>query len=216
MKISIMQPYFLPYLNYFKLISSSDYFFILNDVNFPKKKFVNRNFFTTYGKLSWVLPIEKISQNKKICEHNFYNFEINKLKLKNIFISYFKKSEYFDQSLLDNLFFSINDRVDLFIKDSLQIILDYLEINTRIMLTSEIENINGSGQDRILNICEYFGASEYINLPTGRNIYNYDDFNRKKIKLSFISEIDDKTPKSSILDLIFSEGKESVINMIKP
>ena len=216
MKISIMQPYFLPYLNYFKLISSSDYFFILNDVNFPKKKFVNRNFFTTYGKLSWVLPIEKISQNKKICEHNFYNFEINKLKLKNIFISYFKKSEYFDQSLLDNLFFSINDRVDLFIKDSLQIILDYLEINTRIMLTSEIENINGSGQDRILNICEYFGASEYINLPTGRNIYNFDDFNRKKIKLSFISEIDDKTPKSSILDLIFSEGKESVINMIKP
>ena len=210
-----MQPYFLPYLNYFKLISMSNKFLILNDVNYPKKKFVNRNSFTLNGNLEWALPVSKISQNKKIKDHYFYEFNNNKIKLKKIFFNYLNSYQFFDQPLLDKLFLSTNERVDLFIKDSISIICDYLDIETEILLTSELKNINDNGQDKILNICEYYQASEYLNLPSGKNLYNADDFLKKNIKLKFISELDNNFPSSSILDVIFLYGKKSVINFLR-
>ena len=215
MKISIMQPYFLPYINYFKLISKSNKFLILNDVNYPKKKFVNRNSFTLNGNLEWALPVSKISQNKKIKDHYFHEFNNNKIKLKKIFFNYLNSYQFFDQTLLDKLFLSTNERVDLFIKDSISIICDYLDIETEILLTSELKNINDNGQDKILNICEYYQASEYLNLPSGKNLYNADDFLKKNIKLKFISELDNNFSSSSILDVIFFYGKKSVINFLR-
>ena len=43
MKISVMQPYFFPYLGYFQLIAASDIFVILDDVQFIDKGWINRN-----------------------------------------------------------------------------------------------------------------------------------------------------------------------------
>ncbi len=43
MNIAIMQPYFFPYLGYWQLINHVDEFVILDDVNFIKKGWINRN-----------------------------------------------------------------------------------------------------------------------------------------------------------------------------
>ena len=42
MKISINQPAFLPWLNYFKRIAEVDIFVLLDDVQFEKNSFINR------------------------------------------------------------------------------------------------------------------------------------------------------------------------------
>ncbi len=69
MKIAIMQPYFLPYIGYFQLINAVDKFVFLDNVNFIKKGWINRNRLRIQEK-EWLfsVPCKDLSQNKKICE----------------------------------------------------------------------------------------------------------------------------------------------------
>jgi hypothetical protein len=58
MIVSIMQPYFFPYLGYFQLISQSDVFVLYDDVKYIKNGWVNRNRILRYGEPSWLtLPV---------------------------------------------------------------------------------------------------------------------------------------------------------------
>jgi hypothetical protein len=41
--VSIMQPYFLPFAEYFRLFAASDVFVLLDDVQFPRRGWVHRN-----------------------------------------------------------------------------------------------------------------------------------------------------------------------------
>ncbi len=43
MSIGIMQPYFLPYLGYFSLIKNSQEFYLLEDVQFIRHGWIERN-----------------------------------------------------------------------------------------------------------------------------------------------------------------------------
>src|SRR6476620_553139 len=43
MKIGIMQPYFLPYIGYFQLISAVDLFIVYDNIKYTKKGWINRN-----------------------------------------------------------------------------------------------------------------------------------------------------------------------------
>ena len=64
-----MQPYFFPYIGYFQLINAVDKFIILDDVNYIKKGWINRNRILLNGKdYLFTIPCEKISQNKLINE----------------------------------------------------------------------------------------------------------------------------------------------------
>ena len=64
-----MQPYFFPYIGYFKLINAVDKFIIYDDVNYIKRGWINRNNILINGKSNLInLPIKKVSQNKLISE----------------------------------------------------------------------------------------------------------------------------------------------------
>ena len=64
MKVAIMQPYFMPYIGYFQLLDKVDKFIILDDVNFIKKGWINRNTVLVNGKeFLFSIPLKGISQN---------------------------------------------------------------------------------------------------------------------------------------------------------
>ncbi len=68
-KIAVMQPYFFPYIGYFQLINSVDKFVILDDVNYIKKGWINRNYILVNSKpCLFTIPLVKPSQNKLINE----------------------------------------------------------------------------------------------------------------------------------------------------
>ena len=57
---SIMQPTFLPWLGYFQLINSVDKFVFLDDVQYSKGSWHNRNQILLSGKKQWItIPIKK-------------------------------------------------------------------------------------------------------------------------------------------------------------
>ena len=66
-----MQPYYIPYVGYWKLIASVDSFIFLNDVNFKTRGWIHRNKIFNRGtkQYQWLtIPLKNASQNKKICD----------------------------------------------------------------------------------------------------------------------------------------------------
>ena len=67
MRISIMQPYVMPYLGYFQMVAAVDEFVLLDDVNFIKKGWIHRNRILLNGEPHGItIPIAGMSQNKWI------------------------------------------------------------------------------------------------------------------------------------------------------
>ena len=64
MKVAIMQPYIFPYIGYFQLIEAVDKFIFLDDVNFIKKGWINRNQILVNNQVYlFTIPLQKASQN---------------------------------------------------------------------------------------------------------------------------------------------------------
>ena len=67
MKVAVMQPYFVPYIGYFRLINAVDKFVLLDDVNYINRGWINRNRILLGERPHTItIPLKGASQNKKI------------------------------------------------------------------------------------------------------------------------------------------------------
>ena len=67
--ITIIQPYFLPYLGYFQLINYVDLVILYDNVQYTKKGWINRNKIIRDGKLIDIsIPLKKGSSTLNINE----------------------------------------------------------------------------------------------------------------------------------------------------
>jgi len=191
MKVGIMQPYLFPYIGYFQLIDAVDTFIIYDDVNFIKRGWINRNNILLHGKAhKFNIPIEKISQNKKINEH-FIVAENNwKVKFCTTLQTAYKKAPYFGEvyPILEDIIHQEEKNTATFIAYSLERICAYLNIETVLKKSSEShsETLPLKGSERIIKICTEENASLYINAIGGMELYTVADFETKNIELRFI------------------------------
>ena len=226
MKLAIMQPYFLPYIGYWQLIDAVDTFVLLDDVNFIKKGYINRNSILLNGKAHlFTIPIEKISQNKLIKDTKLkFNNKDKENFLKTINMAY-KKAPYFINfyPILEDIIFNNDNDLTSYIKYSIDKINAYLDIKTEILISSEINKNNIlKGQDRIIEINKKLKSSQYINTIGGLDLYNYKDFEKENIKLSFlkIKEIKYKQfqqeyiPNLSIIDIMMFNSSAQIKVML--
>ena len=186
-----MQPYFLPYLGYFQLISAVNKFVIYDDVSFINKGWINRNNILVNNRPNLIqVPLIAASQNRLI--KDILLVDENKWKdklLKTIYFNY-KKAPFFDQifSLLEEVLLSecrsISD-LNYFI---ILKICSYLNIETELIRSSSIyENCDLKGENRILDICLKEKADVYINPIGGQLLYDKIKFQEKGIVLNFIN-----------------------------
>lgn len=189
-KIGIMQPYFLPYIGYWQLMNLVDQYVLFDDVNYINRGWINRNRILVNGEPTYFnLPLQSASQNKLICELNVCKDQkfIDKT-LRMIELAY-KKAPYFE-----NIFpmvikiYNLNaEKIVAYIKNSFDIICSYLEIETKLVLSSSLKKDNSlHGQEKVLAICEELNAREYYNAIGGRNLYFHDEFEKRGIMLKFL------------------------------
>ena len=185
-----MQPYFFPYIGYFQLINAVDTFVVFDDVNYIKKGWINRNNILVNGNsILFSVPLKEVSQNKLINqilidENSSWNMDL----LKTITISY-KKTPYFLEAIkiVSEILLHEEQHLAKFITFSLQKICEYLNINTKIILSSEIEKDSTlKAQDKIIEICRKLDADHYINAIGGKALYDKEVFSKNNIKLNFI------------------------------
>ena len=190
MRLAIMQPYFLPYLGYFQLMSAVDKIALLDDANFINGGWVNRNRIAVQGEPHWLtLPLAKASQNRLINEIEIVDDPVWKRKtLRTLELSY-QGAPFADQilPLLSELLQEARGSLSAFLFYQLRRLGDYIGIPTEIEQTSAKYPKEGlTGQRRILDICVREGASTYVNLPGGRSLYDAKVFASTGIELLFL------------------------------
>lgn len=223
-----MQPYFFPYLGYFQLIKYVDLFVIHDDVQWIKSGWINRNRILQNGKAEYLtLPVEKassrlsINQRKLISE---YHLNINKI-LRKLDHCYHKAPNYaYGISLLKKSLFYKNLNICDFIVHTLKQCCSYLNINTPIILSSEIKKDNSlKAEERVLDINRILDSKTYVNLAGGQNLYNKKKFRDEGFNLEFIKmnkirynqNINNVfVPNLSIIDTIMFNTEKELLNMI--
>lgn len=191
MKIAVMQPYFFPYLGYWQLIDTVDYFVIFDDVSYIKRGWINKNRILHNGNIENItLPIQKASQNRKINEHLRTNDMKSLAKIKKKIQLAYCKAENFDSvyPLLCKIIDYPEENIAVYLTYSLTEIASYLGMTTKFIFSSELSKHEDwdNAQDRIIDITKQLGGNEYFNLPGGRNLYDEQQFYNKGIELKFI------------------------------
>jgi len=190
MKIAIMQPYFFPYIGYFQLINASEKFVILDDVNFIKQGWINRNRILVNGQDNLItIPLKQASQNNSIKET--FISDDNKWQsklLKTIEFAYKHAPQFNNVFPIFEKSIQNSDRnISIFVPHSLLNLTQFLGIQTQIITSSSIyNNSHLKGQERIIDICKQEKADLYINPAGGIGLYSKEQFKKHKIDLRFL------------------------------
>jgi hypothetical protein len=218
MKIAIMQPTFLPWVGYFKLISKVDIFIFFDDAQYSKNSWHNRNRILLKNEIKWLtLPIKKKSLNTSI---NNTTIDYTKAWKNNIISKIdnaYKNHDFFNDLVFLKSFIKNfdNNCLSTLNIEIIKLISRELNILSRFKLSSSF-NIDAKRSDKIIELCILNQASKYIS-PIGAKDYIEEDgnFSKSKIKLSFFdyrpkiyNQINQKEFIShlSIIDLIANIG----------
>ncbi|MFQ3675105.1 MAG: WbqC family protein [Endomicrobiia bacterium] len=223
MKISIHQPQYLPWAGYFNKILNSDIFVILDDVQYKKNEWQNRNRIKSSSGELWLTVPVHYTFGQKINEIKIDNKIFwSKKHLKSIELNY-KRAPFFNEIfplvekvLSKEYIYLVDINVEL-----IKIILNYLEINKKIVKSSEYK-IVGEKTLRLINICKTFGADIYLSGQGGKDYLVEEEFKKNGIKLEFqeykVKEypqlFNGFIPNLSILDILFNCGKEQTLKII--
>ena len=227
MKLGIMQPYFFPYIGYFQLINVVDTFVIYDNIEFSKRGWFRRNRILVNGQDTWIsLPIKHDSDYLNVNERFLAeNYQEKKMKLLRTIENAYIKAPYFKDifPIIERSLNFENDNLFDFLYHSIITIINYLEINTNIMISSKV-NIDHSkkGVDKVLALIEKLGADVYINPIGGKELYKRNNFLQKDIELKFIKTKDIKykqfdnkfVPFLSIIDVMMFNSKEKINEML--
>ncbi|MEZ8375755.1 WbqC family protein [Vibrio cyclitrophicus] len=186
MKISVMQPYFFPYLGYYQMVEKVDEFVFLDDVNYFKKGYINRNAIALNGlPHNFTISINKSSQNKKILEL-FYTDNLSKFF--KLIDSAYKKAKYYEsgKALIEKAFEEGKGNVALTNASSIKLVFEYIGLKKEFSCSSSLLlGDEFKGQSRILETCKQKKAQVYINAMGGKALYDSESFSREKVDLNF-------------------------------
>jgi len=230
MKLAIMQPYFFPYLGYFSLIKHTDKFILLDEVQFIRHGWIERNrvLKQNEGWLYISVPIKKDHRETLIRDILIDNSQNWKQKIISQLQPYKKIAPYYYrvQKLIAELF--ENEFLDItsLNEAALKIVCQYLEINRSIDIFSkmalQIERPD-SADEWALNICKaYGGVEEYWNPSGGQSFFNKKKYEDVGIELKFqeikIQLYDQKRiqfePALSIIDVMMFNSVDEIHKML--
>ncbi len=200
MKVAIMQPYFLPYIGYWQLINAVDVFVVYDNIQYTKKGWVNRNRILVNGNPETItIPVKDDSHTLDICQRYLSDDYIRHAeRLINKIAECYHKAPMFDRvfdvikEILEYGAWLRNDpecKPDLFhfLITSIRRIAKYLEIDTKIVVSSTINADHALKSDeRVMSICKALGADTYINPIGGVELYSKQQFKDNGIELHFL------------------------------
>lgn len=191
MIVSIHQPNFIPWLGYFYKINQSDIFVLLDDVQYTKNGFTNRNRIKTpQGELWLTLPVKQsgnFGQTINECIIQQKGIAIKKI-LNSIKLNYAKA--LFFHTYIEQLEVLLNSDTESLAE--LNILLIYwicecLDIKTKIIRSSTLNVSGKESTERLIEICKNVNAKTYL---SGKGGINYQDetlFERQNITLKMSS-----------------------------
>lgn len=218
MIVACHQPVFLPYLGVIRKIMDSDCFILLEDVQYVRRGYINRNKILIQGKPQWLtVPVKKASRETPINEIEISYDTDWRDKMLSTIEHVYKKAPYFSE-----VFPIIEDALKwkfaylMYFNAYLLIsILNYLEINTKVCRSSQFDVYTLNPTDRLITLTKKVGGDTYLSGENGRKYMELDKF--KDIKVEFqeykikpYPQFNSKefVPYLSILDYMMNMGKD--------
>jgi hypothetical protein len=215
MIISIHQPDYIPYLGYFYKIFKSEFFVILDDVQFSNDNMHHWNRIKTpQGEFRLKIPVaysfgDKINQVSTKDELNWKEKHLKTIKMNYSRAEYFNEIYPLFQELLLKEYSNLAE-MNIAINE---FICNGFGFATKFVRSSDL-NITTSKEDKVIDICLALGGTTYLS-GNGAKAYQINEhFEKKGILLNytdyFIFEYNQLwnnfLPNLSILDYIFNCG----------
>ena len=190
-KIAIFQPPYLPWYCFFEILVSVDYFVFFDDVQFVKKKFINRNYINSNGN-KLIISVPVLNKNKfqninDIAIDTSKNWQLNHYK--NI-SSCYRKAKYFDilHPLIKKIYIQNNweklVELNCFIIKEIAALLNLNHIKW--FYSSDLKIFGDKNGDRAIKICQELECNHLINGPKALEFLDVRLFKKSNINLSVI------------------------------
>lgn len=222
MIVAIHQPNYLPWLGYFYKMSRCNIFVMLDNVQYTKDGFINRNKIKTSQGAIWltigVLTKGHYGQHISEVELN-NNVPWSSIHQKSLSQNY-SKAPYFRNyiSFFEDIYRRKWERLADLNEALIGVICEVLGIkDVKFVRASEL-NVSGQGTELLVNICQAVGADTYLSGPSGQKYMDEGLFEKENISLRY-SDFQHPTytqlwgdfiPNMSIIDLLFNEGEKSL------
>jgi len=192
MKLGIMQPYFFPYLGYFDLINRVDEWIVFDTAQYIRHGWVNRNRIL-HPKSGWqyiIVPLEKHSRETPINHIVTQPYEHWRPRMLGQLQHYKKKAPGYSTAyaLVEECLSHGERNLSRLNVWTLRRTCEVLGIPFHYRLFSEMGleglDVKGAG-DWALRISEKVGATEYLNPPGGKDLFDPAAFAASRIRLAF-------------------------------
>ncbi len=221
MKVAIHQPQYLPWLGYFDKIDQADCFVLLDDVQFKKNEWQNRNRIKTAAGWQWLTVPVLHRFPQRICEVRINQTDPWSRKHLQALFSNYGSAPFFD--LHRPFFEEIYGRewtllVDLNVA-AITYLAEALGIQTKLVLASSLPVPSElEATERLIAICQAVGADTYLSGVGGREYLDLTLFKEAGIGVLFQAfqtraypqRFGAFVPDLSIVDLLFNSNDHSL------
>lgn len=184
---SIHQPQFLPWLGYLNKISISDVFVFLDNVQFKKNEYQNRNKIRCGNEARWLtVPVsfnfgDTLQETKVVHDNKWQK------KMCMTIEQYYKKTPFFE-TYSPELFSIINrnwNNIAQLNQATAEWLLKSYDIKTKTLVCSQLPAFDPDPTMRLIDICRYVGADTYLSGAGGKDYLDHEKFESAGIKLTF-------------------------------
>jgi len=222
MIVSIHQPQYLPYIGYIYKILKSDVFVFLDDAQYKKNEWQNRNRIKGPNGLIWLtVPVSFNFGNKineaKIVQDNWSKKHLNSIK------SAYSKSKYFKDffPLIESFLSKDYENLSVLNIACVKMILEYLGVKKEIVISSTL-GVNKTRTERLIEIVKKLNGDIYLSGDGGHGYLDEELFEKNNIKLfylnyktiSYAQLWGDFVENLSVIDIIFNEGRENTLRIL--
>jgi len=219
---AIHQPHYLPWLRYLEKIARADVFVVLDDVQYTKNGFQNRNKIKhVSGWMYLTVPVKyrpgqrlgevEIASDKKWSARHWHALQSN-----------YGRAPYFGEhaEALADIYQRAWTHLDPLNWELLRYLCSALGIGTRLVRSSELD-VHGDGTARLIRICRALGAERYYSGSCAADAYldaaameaagisvvlqdwSCPTYKQRFPQVGFIPDL-------SVVDLLLNEGPRSL------
>jgi hypothetical protein len=168
MIVAIHQPNFLPWLGYFYKMMCCDVFIVLDDAQYTKNGFINRNRIKTpQGELWLTIPVSP-AFGTKICDVAVRHSDWPAKALKMLRANYGRARHFGDFiPALEAIFHERPGRLAATNIALIRAMVSWFNLNCRLVFASELD-VEGHGDQRLIGLVKAVGGTTYLSGYGGR------------------------------------------------
>lgn len=220
-KVAILQSNYIPWKGYFDIINAVDEFIFLDEVQFTRRDWRNRNLIKTSNGLLWLtipvnvksnftIPINEVTVSDQLWRRKHWASIQNNYSKAPFFKIYKERVEQLFLDEKESYLSKIN-------YSFIQAINELIGIQTKMSWSTDYSHQEGKNE-RLISLCEAAGATEYLSGPAAKDYIQEEMFLAKGITVKWMNYSGYKEYPQfhppfehgvTVLDLLFHTGQDA-------